>query len=386
MKIVELIESHSGTVLDDLTNLIPSSSSSTSSLQSIIAVGHSSGSRRPSYLMALALGVQVLHSTWVVKSIARNKMLSRERYVLPTGSSPLQPYSIFRDHEPLQVFHTVRVANLAGKIWSTILSSAGGFLCTQDISSLMQTLKNEGRNKGTKVQIKPDYIVIDSLSLLSHNKNGASGQGSVESSIVHMVKEEERRSERSKSGITLVTTDWVVYCLQLGQLVDPSCCPLFAPRVTNSPCSSPLVYKGTGERYVVKDIVYFAYPSEHAAANPQSRGVGRIVEFVRQSINNSAMMVKLQLLHIERVQNRRMVSQDASQRFILVPADCLEGRPVVLTEAKYAEMGYTLGDVSILACEESWRREEEEKEEETEDEDSEDQQQRRQKICFSQDY
>ena len=61
-KIIELLESHSGKVLDDYPKDITS--------DKLLVIGHASGCRRPSYITALALSMRIIHSNWVRIMIA----------------------------------------------------------------------------------------------------------------------------------------------------------------------------------------------------------------------------------------------------------------------------------------------------------------------------
>ena len=55
-KIMELLESHSGKVLDDYPDGVS---------DKLLVIGHASGCRRPSYITAIALSKRIIHSNWV---------------------------------------------------------------------------------------------------------------------------------------------------------------------------------------------------------------------------------------------------------------------------------------------------------------------------------
>ena len=55
-KIIELLESHAGRVLDDYPE---------NTTERLLIIGHASGYRRPSYITAVALSMPIIHSNWV---------------------------------------------------------------------------------------------------------------------------------------------------------------------------------------------------------------------------------------------------------------------------------------------------------------------------------
>lgn len=97
--------------------------------------------------------------------------------------------------------------------------------------------------------------------------------------------------------IRVVTTEWIAFCLRLGELVDPDSSPTFS--LPRNPARHPLAFReeaarptaaatglvGGGERYVVGDIVSYdersATSGTSSTSFKQERPIARIVEFFR---------------------------------------------------------------------------------------------------------
>ena len=221
--------------------------------------------------------------------------------------------------------------NIAAEFWSRILQRAGANLQSMDKSTLLSCLTNSRTSSG-RVNILPDYIVFDNLTYLD----------GIQEPIDQRLISHCTRSNSPQ----LVTTDWIVYCLQMGELVNPKLSALFE---FHHDVQKPLVFKGIKERFEIHDIVYFK-----TAAN--DRAVGRVLEFTRRSIE-SPLMVRILPFKVEEIGKRRTLKySDLNET--LMAATSLDGRPVVLSHAAYSSAEYAAGDVTVLSADEEWAREE----------------------------
>lgn len=288
----------------------------------------------------------------MLKSISKNYLLPIEGYILPSGSSPLHPYYLPRCDSPAQgVFHGVRIANIANEFWSRVTKKAGASVQPTDRASLLNMLTSS-RSSG-RASLLPDYVIIDPISYVDGIRDPLD-----EKIISHCLQSENPR---------LVSTDWVVFCLQLGEIVNPKISAVFG---FHGDIQKPLVYKGVKERFEIHDIVYF-----RTAAN--DRAVGRIIEFTRRS-TESPLMVRILPLQVRDVGRRRELTYSDNCE-TLVAADSLDGRPVVLPHRAYASAEYANGDVTVLSADEEWTAQELRRVSGCVEEGERD-------ICFSQDY
>ena len=277
----------------------------------------------------------------MLKSISKNYLLPLEGYTLPSGSSPLHPYYLPRCDSPAQgVFHGVRIANIANEFWSRVTKKAGASVPATDRATLLNMLTSS-RSSG-RVSLLPDYVIIDPISYVDGIRDPLD-----EKIISHCLQSENPR---------LVSTDWVVFCLQLGEIVNPK--------------QKPLVYKGVKERFEIHDIVYF-----RTAAS--DRAVGRIIEFTRRR-TESPLMARILPLQVRDFGRRRELTYSDNCE-TLVAADSLDGRPVVLNNRAYASAEYANGDVTVLSADEEWTAQELRRVSGCVEEGERD-------ICFSQDY
>ena len=273
----------------------------------------------------------------MLKSISKNQLLPIEGYILPSGSSPIHPYYLPSSCNPLQqqqqlgVFHGIRIVNTAAEFWSKILLRAGANLQSMDKSTLLSTITTSRSSSG-RVSILPDYVVIDPLSYVD----------GIQEPLEHKLISHCIRFNSPQ----LVTTDWIVYCLQVGEIVNPKLSTVFE---FHNDVQKPLVFKGIKERFEIHDIVYFK-----TAAN--DRAVGRVLEFTRRSIE-SPLMVRILPFKVEEIGKRRTLKY-SDQNEMLVAATSLDGRPVVLSHSAYSSAEYASGDVTVLSADEEWARQE----------------------------
>lgn len=229
---------------------------------------------------------------------------------------------------PKGALHGFRIANLAGAVWNSVLGLAGAVVL-EDAARLLSALTA----KGAGVRATPDFVLIDPLHFIDGLADSA------EAALIRHCLEER--------AAPVVTSEWLIYCAQLGKPVDPSVSPLF---VYNPNVCKPQVVRcgeeGAKERYVVKDVVYFN------ADATSDRRLGRIEEFLRRNVK-SAMQVRVSPLALTGDGSELVVSE-TKESTVLLSADRLCGRPVVLSWAAYRSAEYAVGDPSTLACSEEW--------------------------------
>jgi hypothetical protein len=315
------------------------------------------GCRRPAYITTIALGLPIVHSTWVIKSIQKRHILPLESYFLPSGSSPFLPHFIFAKPLPTHgVFKNIRLANLAGGIWDRILTLSGGTLISEDKEFLLKSIGQRALPFKGKLLIQPDYVIIDPLYI----------NGGVDEQIISKCLESHN--------IVVVTTDWIVYCIQTGELIDPYSSILFT---YHADLQKPLWYKSAATgRFEIKDVVYYK-----SSLHSEDRCIGRILEFSRRTIT-SAMQVRIQPLLLEETSTERVITLCNGME-CLISADCLDSRPVVIDWETYHKVDYAIGDITVLASSPEWERLELSL---LATDDSQDEYGNAKNICFSQDY
>jgi hypothetical protein len=287
-------------------------------------------------------------------------MLPFKDYALPTGSSPLHPYFPFKARAiDRGVFSSVRIANTADVMWTRVLTSTGASVVVSDKATLLLSLQGRTKSHG-RVALPPDYIVVDPVASI--------GDETV-SEIVSYCR------NNTGSSPVIVTVDWVFYCMQTGEVVDPGLSKVFGLcEDTTHPMVHIVENDKRRERYVVGDIVYFK-------ARDKDRAIGRISEFTKTS-RGSRMEAVISALCSELKGKRRVLGRSEEQALCCVDVSCLEGRPVVLQSTRYDELEYAKGDVGVFACDVEWERQEAEALEEQASQGVADDR----VMCFSQDF
>lgn len=185
------------------------------------------------------------------------------------------------------------------------------------------------------------------------------------------------RISNQKGKFRVVTTEWVAFCLRVGEYVDPVSSVTF--HMPRDPARHPLTTRGVtvpldsssiearhatagsskSERYVVGDVVSYdngeiglfestCHKREHRTR--PSLGYGRITEFFRKD-RCGKISVRLQLL--ERKSNQLSVAASASS-FKIIASSSLRGRLTVFSSRAYNLLPYAKEDDSILYSSPEW--------------------------------
>lgn len=264
----------------------------------VVVIASPTGFRRPNYLMALAaglcrshlssipqklikrlVGLVHLHPQWILDStsaVNRDRPLSPEAYLLPSGSSVIHPFFVFRKQisQP-QLLSQLRVLSFAGPVWNDILSAAGAILVSNkssDVEKYRACMRKTdtassspsiGTFRGDGIVAMPDFIVIDSF---------AYSENSLDSEVLDLIEKCTARLNSRHAPVEqhatgwggvprVVSSEWVAHCLEIGEILDISMHPTFS--IPADPMRSPFVIKLKNKeteietRYVVGDTVFY---------------------------------------------------------------------------------------------------------------------------------
>lgn len=248
----------------------------------VILVSHPMSFRRVSYLLALATGICSVHQDWILQSAAAQQLLPVEHFLLPSGASAFHPYYTFRtavvglSQEGGGVLHGTRILNLAGASWGEILEAAGASLVPVEQQARVFDGMRSGRMAVNGRYVSVDFVLVDSLAysekaflsrshkpkvstILPKSSLGSSGPkvgsaaksrgGALPPSLPPPPNPAYSLSDEAFSAIEaasftqdedgnaaqvcwsgsprVVSVDWVVHCLGLGEIVDPSTNAMF---------------------------------------------------------------------------------------------------------------------------------------------------------------
>jgi hypothetical protein len=276
--------------------------------QHIILLSRPTNFRKSNFLLVLATGGTLLHHLWATRSMDKGTLLSQQEYSLPSGASALWPFYVFNSAQPPPVFGVLaclRVLNFAGKQWSPLLAVCG----VQVTPHNEMLLRAFGPGKVIDRRLyNVDIVVVDCLSYsevvtrrhvekfrgVRKKSKEAGGLTTLELAAIEGCMEREGQLSVCEGGIKVVTIDWVVHCLQLGDQVPFDSNDIFA--LPLDPVNRPLGHKndatkGNGERFMKYDVCYYR------RANEDKEQLGQIRGFSRKS-PSAPMQVRVRPLHL----------------------------------------------------------------------------------------
>ena len=276
--------------------------------QHIILLSRPTNFRKSNFLLVLATGGTLLHHLWATRSMDKGALLPQQEYSLPSGASALWPFYVFHSTQPPPVFGVLaclRVLNFAGKQWSPLLA-----VCGVQVTPHNETLLRAfGPGKVIDRHLyNVDIVVVDCLSYsevvtrrhvekfrgVRKKSKEAGGLTTLELAAIEGCMEREGHLSVCEGGIKVVTIDWVVHCLQLGDQVPFDSNDIFA--LPLDPVNRPLGHKndatkGNGERFMKYDVCYYR------RANEDKEQLGQIRGFSRKS-PSAPMQVRVRPLHL----------------------------------------------------------------------------------------
>jgi hypothetical protein len=260
--------------------------------QGIMLLSRPTNFRKSNYLLVLATGGTLLHHLWAARSMDANTLLPREEYLLPSGASALWPSYIFPKVRPPPAFGVLAclsVLNFAGEKWASLLA-----VCGMNVSPHNETLL-KAFAPGKVIDRRMygvDIVVVDCLSYCESvtrrrvNKNKTPSKRDKEAGVLSALElaaiegcvGREGQLSVHEGGIKVVTIDWVVHCLQLGEQVAFNSNDVFA--LPLDPVNRPLGHKndsktGNGERFMKYDVCYYRRANEDKDLLGQIRGFSR---------------------------------------------------------------------------------------------------------------
>lgn len=258
--------------------------------EDIVLLSRPTNFRKANYLLVVATGGTLLHHTWAAQCMDSNTVLPREGFELPSGASALLPHYVFTKPNVEQeygVLTCLRVLNFAGSQWAPLLAVCGMHVSPHDDTLLDAFAPGKIIDKR---KFSVDIVVVDCLSysdIVSYRtlgkapgKKGAeqSGLSLKELAAIEGCVEREGQLSVRQGGIKVVTIDWVVHCLQLGEQVPFDSNDIFSLPV--DPINRPLGFKndskrGNGERFMKYDVCYYKRLNEEKEQLGQVRGFSR---------------------------------------------------------------------------------------------------------------
>ena len=258
--------------------------------QGIILLSRPTNFRKTNYLLVLATGGTLLHHLWAARCMDANALLPREEYLLPSGASALWPSYIFPKVRPPPAFGVLAclsVLNFAGEKWASLLA-----VCGMNVSPHNEALL-KAFAPGKVIDRRMygvDIVVVDCLSYCesvtrrrmnktpSKRDKEAGVLSSLELAAIEGCVSREGQLSVHEGGIKVVTIDWVVHCLQLGEQVAFNSNDVFA--LPLDPINRPLGHKndskkGNGERFMKYDVCYYRRSNEDKDLLGQIRGFSR---------------------------------------------------------------------------------------------------------------
>ena len=276
--------------------------------QHIILLSRPTNFRKSNFLLVLATGGTLLHHLWATRSMDKGALLPKQEYALPSGASALWPFYVFNTTRPPPVFGVLaclKVLNFAGKQWSPLLATCG----VQVTPHNEMLLRAFGPSKIIDRNLyNIDIVVVDCLSYseavtrrhvekirgVRKKSKESGGLTTLELAAIEGCMEREGQLSVCEGGIKVVTIDWIVHCLQLGDQVPFDSNDIFA--LPLDPVNRPLGHKndatkGNGERFMKYDVCYYR------RANEDKEQLGQIRGFSRKS-PSAPMQVRVRPLHL----------------------------------------------------------------------------------------
>eukprot|EP01041_Mallomonas_annulata_P000691 gene691-1321_t len=414
IELERLLTRHGGLVSEDILTLVlhPSPNHDNGVVVPVLAIGHPRGFRKPNYLLSLATGTPLVHFSWIYRCLTATPeptLLPIESFTLPSGITMLKPFYIFCPSIPFGgVFASVRVLNLAGEVWGKAMKAAGAILCdaTDSLMSKLAMLvgggtggssSSDGKNSSAGARadagvykrpifpslLLPDIVVVDSLQysedMLSdkylaivniclnrsnNNNNNINGDRSLSSSsssssLVPAVT--------PPPGPLLVSCDWVAQCIASGEQLETNGVEPFS--LPTDKIRRPTVLKNAkGERFGINDIVLCRKEAQTqrladadsstvvtvTAADIRDMTLGRIIQFSRKQMNGKILVKIRPLLRVSPSSQEVFPARDD----IILAAEQLTCKAVLLTKPSYYELEYTKGDPLIFFASSEWEKEE----------------------------
>jgi hypothetical protein len=340
-QIDQLIKQHKGSICEEFP--LPSyfqqkSSTSSSTPQQYLVIGHPTGFRRPKNLLALTYGIPVVHELWLHRSIELKRREAYASYILPSGTSSLYTCSAFPPAPSIDIsscanmklFDGVNFLNLAHISWKVVIESAGGRI----IETTTQLLGDIESLRTNRVDNPIQYILVDSYAyreaivreaISASTKATAAADDGLTVQGFRTVKSCLRRNAaigKAVGNINIVSVEWLVNCIILSRIVSPYEKDVF--QMPMEAKTKPTVWKvgAMKERYVLDDIIRYrqtaaatasrSSSSSKANANNKKRALspagdedgykyGRIVSFYQAPAAASTMQVMLMPLSIVNV-------------------------------------------------------------------------------------
>jgi hypothetical protein len=260
--------------------------------QGIILLSRPTNFRKSNYLLVLATGGTLLHHLWAVRCMDAKTLLPREEYFLPSGASALWPSYIFPKVRPPPAFGvlaTLSVLNFAGEKWASLLAVCGMNVYPHNEALLKAFAPGkviDRRMYGVDIVVVDCLSYCESVTRRRMNKNKTPSKRDKEAGVLSALElaaiegcvGREGQLSVHEGGIKVVTIDWVVHCLQLGEQVAFNLNDVFA--LPLDPINRPLGHKndsktGNGERFMKYDVCYYRRANEDKDLLGQIRGFSR---------------------------------------------------------------------------------------------------------------
>jgi len=371
------IHENGGAILESEKELVHPISGRVGKRAATVLIAAPAAFRRPKFLTALSAGIPIVHPMWLLESLSQSSRLPFTQFLLPAGSSPLHPYFVFRDGDErvddevcAPIFDpTYPFLNLAGPMWASLLENAGAKFCSGSPASVVTYRKILVTMAFADLDCSelPSYVVVDSYAY----SEGELSHSQVD--FLHSCQSiSNSRTSNQKGKFRVVTTEWVAFCLRVGEYVDPGSSATF--HLPRDPARHPLATRGgalpvekrhvsagnsKSERYVVGDVVSYdsgeigAYDPTCHKREHRTRSTlayARIVEFFRKD-RCGKISVRLQLL--ERNSSQLSLSTSVSS-FKIIASSSLRGRLTVFSSRAYFLLPYAKDDDSILYSSPEW--------------------------------
>lgn len=267
-----------------------------------------------------------MHPLWITTSACSGTIQNLEDYVLSSGPSPWHCHFLFlsgksRPLEGLNILHFERAPD-----WNAILMAGGASILDSSESSLHRVI---AAIKSSRGESAIDYVMVDPLAYSEEMLSALQFQFVKLCLEINETVSSRSGGRNSSRCPAIVTTDWVAYCIQSGELHDPSRSDIFT--LPRDPVRRPTVYKEKdGDKYVLHDLVFYqcshSSPSVRLAEDLRD-GLSRASTSPSQPLSLSGRDANRLSVGIVELFTRKNVSAPVSVRIrpLSICKMCLDG-------------------------------------------------------------